>query len=321
MKKILLLTGDPNSVNSEIIIKAWNKLNNQTKKRIYFVSDYNLLKKQFKLLKFHSKMIKVKTIHENTKSADLKIIDIKVNTNKTFNVEQHLASKYIKGMLNYAHKIALKDRNIIGIINCAIDKKLLNKKKSGVTEFLAYKNNVKNNSEVMLITNGKYSVCPITTHVDIKNISKNIKEKNIINKIKTIKIWFRKNLRKTPKIGILGLNPHNAELKTNSEEKKIIIPAIKKLKKDNINVEGPLVADTIFIDYYKKFDVIVGMYHDQVITPFKTLFKFNAINLTLGLKYLRASPDHGTARDIIGKNKANPKSLIKCINFIQKIKK
>ena len=81
---------------------------------------------------------------------------------------------------------------------------------------------------------------------------------------------------------------------------------------------GPFAADSLFMNNFKKYDVIVGMYHDQVITPFKTLYKFNAINVTLGLKYLRVSPDHGTASDLIGKKKANPKSLIDCINFINK---
>ena len=94
------------------------------------------------------------------------------------------------------------------------------------------------------------------------------------------------------------------------------MPTIKKLKQNGINVQGPLVADTLFINEYKKFDIIVGMYHDQVITPFKTIFKFDAINVTLGLKYLRTSPDHGTAIKLIGKNKANPNSLVECIKFI-----
>ena len=85
-----------------------------------------------------------------------------------------------------------------------------------------------------------------------------------------------------------------------------------------LSVSGPLVADTIFIDDYKKYDVIVGMYHDQVLAPFKALFKFNAINVTLGLKYIRVSPDHGVAKNLVGKKKANPESLIKCINFVNK---
>ena len=99
---------------------------------------------------------------------------------------------------------------------------------------------------------------------------------------------------------------------------KKIIPAIKNLKKRKLKIEGPLVADTIFINDFKNYDVIIGMYHDQILSPFKTLFKFDAINITLGLKYLRASPDHGTALNLIGKNKANPDSLLRCLNFISK---
>ena len=116
----------------------------------------------------------------------------------------------------------------------------------------------------------------------------------------------------------MGLNPHNAEFKKTSEEVRIITPAIKKLKKNGIRIDGPFAADTIFLNKYKDFDVIIGMFHDQIISPFKTLFKFDAINITLGLKYLRVSPDHGIASDIILKNKANPKSLIECIKFIKK---
>ena len=78
---------------------------------------------------------------------------------------------------------------------------------------------------------------------------------------------------------------------------------------------------TQFLDNYKKYDVIVGMYHDQVLTPFKALYKYNAINITLGLKYLRASPDHGVATDLVKKFKANPTSLIECIYFFNRFKK
>ena len=161
----------------------------------------------------------------------------------------------------------------------------------------------KKSLEVMLIKSDKLSVCPVTTHINIKNISKNINKQKIINKVKTIDKFFKNNFKKKPKIAILGLNPHNAELVRNSEEKNIIIPSINYLKKINFDVKGPLVSDTIFIEQYKKFDVILGMFHDQVLAPFKTIFKFDAINLTLGLKYLRASPDHGVGSDIILKKR------------------
>ena len=115
------------------------------------------------------------------------------------------------------------------------------------------------------------------------------------------------------------MNPHNSEYKKNSEEIKIIIPAIKKLKKFKINLNGPYSSDTIFINDYKKFDVIVGMYHDQVLSPFKALFKYDAINMTLGLNYIRVSPDHGTASDLIKKNKASAESLQKCFDFFKNL--
>ena len=80
---------------------------------------------------------------------------------------------------------------------------------------------------------------------------------------------------------------------------------------------GPFSADTIFLNKKKyRYDVIVGMYHDQVLAPFKAVYGFDAINVTLGLKYIRVSPDHGIAKDIVGSNKANPLSLIKAIEFI-----
>ena len=117
----------------------------------------------------------------------------------------------------------------------------------------------------------------------------------------------------------MGLNPHNAELRKNSEEVKIIIPIIKKLKKQDKN-RGPLISDTLFISEYKKYNVIVGMFHDQVLAPFKTLFKFDAINNN-GIKIFRVSPDHGTARKLILKKIANPLSLFRCIKFILKFGK
>ena len=172
----------------------------------------------------------------------------------------------------------------------------------------------------MLIYNKELSVSPITTHIRIGQISKKISKKLIVNKLITINKFFLKNLKFKPKIGLLGLNPHNYELKKNSEERKVIIPAIKKLKKQRISVEGPLSGDTAFLNFKKnKFDVLVGMYHDQVLSPFKTLYRFDAVNVTLGLPYIRVSPDHGTGKDIIRKNLANPKSLLESIKFFKNI--
>jgi 4-hydroxy-L-threonine phosphate dehydrogenase PdxA len=316
-KKILILSGDPNSINSEIIFKAWKKINSSLKERIYFISNIKLLQNQFKKLKYSINVSRVENIDKKIKSDKLKVIDIDLEFKDCFKISDKEAKVFVKKSLNLAHKYG-QDKKVSGIINCAIDKKLLSKKNIGVTEYLAFKCSIKDNSEVMLIHNNKLSVSPITTHIDIKQVSKKINISLITKKVETINHWFFHKFKKKPKIAILGLNPHNAEMRKNSEEKKIIIPAILKLKKIGIRLSGPLSADSMFVNEYKNYDIIIGMFHDQVLGPFKTLFKFDAINVTLGLKYLRSSPDHGTAPHLIGKNKADPTSLIKCIKFINK---
>ena len=320
MKKIIIISGDPNSINSELIYKSWRKLNKSEKKMIYVISNFNLLTAQFKKLKYRIKMKKVKTISDFTKYNELKILDIDLKFKNPFKVKKEVISHFIKRSFNLAHNIALKDKNV-GIINCPINKQTLKKQQSGVTEYFASKCKVKKDTEVMLIKNEYTSVSPVTTHIDLSKVARNIKATIISKKVGTIHSFFKLNFNKKPKICILGLNPHNAEYRKNSIERKIIIPTISLLKKKGFNVNGPISADSIFIKDYKSYDVILGMFHDQVLSPFKALFKYNAINITLGLKYFRASPDHGTANNLIGKNKAKEISLLKCIYFIKKLKK
>ena len=172
----------------------------------------------------------------------------------------------------------------------------------------------------MLIFNKKLSVCPVTTHLPLSHVSKEINKLKIIKKVKTINSFYKKNFRRKPSFAILGLNPHSFSGSEKSEEKKYIIPAIKTIKKLGIKATGPISPDTSFLLFKKyKFDVMIGMYHDQVLSPFKTLFKYDAINITLGLPYIRISPDHGIAENIVGKKKANPKSLIESIKFFNSI--
>jgi len=318
--KIIIVAGDPNSINSEIIYKAWKKIDNKIKKRLYLIANYNLIYKQCKKLKYKANFTKITDIKDNVISTNLKIIDIPMNFKNPFKIGFRTSSKYVLKSLNLAHSLA-KRKKVKAIINCPIDKNLIKiSKKVGVTEFLASKCKIKDDSEIMLIHNKKLSVVPLTTHLNIKNISKKITSELIIKKLMSLNKEFKKVFKIRPKIGVLGLNPHNAELNKNSEEIKEIIPAISKLKKAGLNICGPLVADTTFVNNYKKYNVVVGMYHDQVLTPFKTLFHFNAINITLGLDYLRVSPDHGPAVDLIGKNKASYLSLLQCIKFINNIK-
>ena len=203
------------------------------------------------------------------------------------------------------------------MINCAINKKHLFKNKNlGVTEYLANKNKV-SSSEVMIIYNKKLSVVPLTTHIRVRDISRNLKKNVIIKKMKTLNKYYLKYFNKKPRVAILGLNPHNFEFRKNSEEKKIIIPIINILKKELKLLD--LIQLILFLrENLKKYDVIVGMFHDQVLAPFKALFGFDAINITLGLPYIRMSPDHGVAEDKKKLNISNPKSLNRCIEIMSK---
>ena len=122
-----------------------------------------------------------------------------------------------------------------------------------------------------------------------------------------------------PKIAVLGINPHCESIEKYNEDEKIIKPTIKYLARKKINIKGPYSADTAFLKKNRRnFDVIIGMYHDQVLTPIKTIYEYDAINLTLGLPFLRVSPDHGPNQKMLGQNKSNPLSLIRAIEFLEK---
>ena len=123
---------------------------------------------------------------------------------------------------------------------------------------------------------------PITTHLPIKKVSKKINKNMIRKKIELINIFFKKYLKHKPRIAITGLNPHCETIDNFNEDEKIIKPVIKSLNKSNYRISGPFAADTIFLKKNrKKYDVIIGMYHDQVLTPIKTLFEYDAINITI----------------------------------------
>ena len=320
MRKIIcIIAGDPNSINSELVFKSWKNLSINIRKKIVLIGNYELINKQKKKLKFNITLSKITNIEHIKSNNTLKVLDLPLRFKSCFNIPKKEASKHVIQCLNFAHKLCEK-KKIKAFINCPIDKNLIKKNGIyGVTEFLGKKNSSKKFSEVMFLYNKKLSVVPITTHLKIRDVAKNIKEKFIIKKIKTLIIYYKKLFNKNPKIAILGLNPHNCEFEKNSEEVKSIIPAIKKLKKQGL-VYGPMVADNFFKSDYKKYDVVVGMYHDQVLIPFKNFFNFDAINMTLGLNYIRISPDHGTAKDIILKNRGNPKSLLESIKFLNKLK-
>ena len=313
---IVIIAGEPDSINSEIIAKAWRT--KRKLKNILIVGNHSILKRQIFELGIKIPIVKINRIKNFKRQEKLFVLDVPIKFKSILKINSYEVKNYIFKCFDIAHDLAIK-KKIIGFINAPVDKKIFNNKFLGVTEYLSKKNKCKNN-EIMLIYNKKLAVVPLTTHIKIKEVTNKINFKLIKTKLFNLDKFYFKLFKKKPRIAILGLNPHNSENKSNSIENKIIKPAVIELNKLKVNVKGPFPADTAF---NKKnvtaYDVIVGMYHDQVLAPFKALYGYNAINITLGLKYLRLSPDHGTAHDIIGLNKASPQSLINTINFLNKI--
>ena len=320
-KCIAIIAGEPNSISSEIIFKSWKLKNQFIHKPLFVIGSIRLLNLQRKKLKYQ---IKIKKINDRFRINDLKggelpVYDIEYNQRKPFEKISNKSNKYIFKCFDAAVKF-VKDKKILGFINCPISKEHLFKNKyQGITEFLSKKIS-KIGNEVMLIYNKKLSTSPVTTHIPLSQVSKKISQYKIVKKVKIVNNFYKKIFNKKPNFAILGLNPHNFSLSKKSEEKEIINKAIKTLIKLKIKVTGPVAADSSFMIYKKyKFDVIIGMYHDQVLTPFKALYNFKAINITLGLPYIRISPDHGVAENITGKKIANPRSLIESIKFFNYI--
>ena len=313
-KKICIIAGEPESINTEIIAKSWKKLSNNLKKKFFVIGNLNLINDQFNVIGIKIKTNKINSISDKFDYKKINILNVNLNYKKPFKINIKKKSKYINKCFHLAHNLCM-EKKLIGFINCSIDKNIF-KNYDGVTEFLARKNKL-NNTQNMLIYGKEFSVVPITTHQNLKNALKKVNKQLLMKKIYSLSVDYKKLFGKRPKIAVLGLNPHNSEFRHSSEENQIIKPCVNNLIKKKINIYGPFSSDQMFLNkMYNKFDVIVGMYHDQVLTPLKIISGFNAINITLGLKYIRVSPDHGTAKNLIKKNLSNYKSLLNAIFFL-----
>ena len=310
-KPIVLVAGDPKSVFLEIFFKCLKK--KKYNNPLILIVNKEILLNQMKSLKYKFKinLLDIRNIDfKRLKNNRINFIDIPYN--------KKLTTKYIKQSFQVAIDLT-KENKQINLINGPINKKkILKQKFLGVTEYLDFLTGSKGNV-AMLIYNKNLSVSPITTHVPLKNVNKQISKIKIIKHVKLINDFYIKRFRIKPNIGVTGLNPHCESNFHESEEDKIIKPAIKYLLKKRYKVSGPFAADTIFLkEKLKKFDVVIGMYHDQVLTPIKSIYGFNAINITLGLPFVRVSPDHGPNAEMFLKNKSNFTSLAEAINFLDK---
>ena len=312
-KPVVIVCGDPESTFNEILIKTLkSKAFRNFKFPIIIICSEKLFQNELKKLKTKINLQKFENQNKLLNNK-IYIIDIPL---KIRNLSLFKKNEYIKKSFDVGLNL-LKKNNSFALINGPISKTTFLKGKfKGITEYLAFK--TKSINEVMLIFNKELSVCPITTHVPINKVSQKIKKEVIFKKINNINEFYKKFLSLKPNIAVTGLNPHCETFVGKNIEKEEILPAIKKLKNKKIKILGPLSADTIFLEANrKKFDVIVGMYHDQVLAPMKTIFGFNAINITIGLPFIRITPDHGPNYKMFGLNRSKPDSLIQAFSFVK----
>ena len=322
-KKVILITsGDPSSIAPEITIKALQS--SKINKNIFpvIVTDPQLIQNYNDIIIDNWKINEIKDQSNFTdyKVNYFNIISIQINDIVRLGKPSIINCEFIKASILKCIELESKS-SVSAIVTNPINKKIMYKsgfKYAGHTEFLASHSKI-NTQPVMMLVAQDLKTVPLTIHVPISEVSGLISKELII---KTVKI-VAKDLTEyfginKPKIFITGLNPHAGENgEIGSEEQNIIIPAIRKIKNSNdFEIQGPFSADTLFSSEARKtYDVVICMYHDQALIPIKTIDFNNGVNVTLGLDFIRTSPDHGTGFDIAGKNNASPDSLIAAINL------
>ncbi|WMY97364.1 MAG: 4-hydroxythreonine-4-phosphate dehydrogenase PdxA [Arsenophonus sp.] len=319
---IVINPGEPSGIGVDILIKLVQK---DWPVKLVTYADYDLLIQRSKKLKLNLELIKYSQKSQQTKyqkAGTLHIIPVSLNTPVTPGVLNKKNSTYVIKTLQYACN-ACKNNIFSALVTGPIHKGIINESKfffTGHTEYLANQTNSK--TVVMMLFNNNIKVAMVTTHIPIKLVSKSITREKLKNVIfvlhKELKKLFKIN---NPKIYVCSLNPHCGEYGyIGDEEINVIIPVIKEMKKNGLLIYGPFSSDTIFQKKYLDYaDVILTMYHDQGLPILKYKNFNNLVNITLGLPFIRTSVDHGTALDIAGTNKANPKSIINALNIAIKM--
>jgi 4-hydroxythreonine-4-phosphate dehydrogenase len=315
MTRVVFTCGDVNGIGPEIALKAFSKIfKKKNSNNIVFICPQNVFDFYYKLTK---STFKVKYFDNKNLSSDRLNLIFLPNSKLTIGKPTVTSGKTSYNSIIKAIKL-VNSYNADLIVTTPISKeafKLAGINYPGHTELLAKSENSRKYQ--MTFLSEKIKAGLLTIHSPISKVSHIISKQKIIDAIKLLNQTAINDLGiDKPTIAVLGLNPHAGENGLiGKEEIKIIFPAIESLK-NKINVDGPFVPDAFWGNKdYKKFDMILGMYHDQILIPFKLLNFSKGVNYTAGLKLIRTSPDHGTAFDIAGKNIADESSLMQAYRY------
>tara|TARA_B100000700_G_scaffold88263_1_gene99411 strand:+ start:1 stop:984 length:984 start_codon:yes stop_codon:yes gene_type:complete len=319
MKKIAISPGDPAGVGPDICLKAFKKNINQDSHPVFF-GDPNLFEERAKFLNIDIDIEE----YENGDELDQNKFYVKphqLNSKITPGNPDPGYAEYIIEILKEAIQLNLSGE-FSALITGPVNKELINKGGiafKGHTEVLAKES--KTEKVVMMLANDSLKVALATTHEPLKNIPSLITQDHISDCISIIDNDLKNKWKiKKPNIRVLGLNPHAGDGGyIGKEDKEIILPAIEGLKRKGIKVEGPVSADTAFVDFNQEPDVILAMFHDQGLPVIKTTGFGKSINITLGLPFIRTSVDHGTAYDASASKSANESSFIQAYKLASKL--
>ena len=308
--KIIITSGEPAGIGLDLCLNlAFQKFPAE----ITILANHNAILERAKLQKKKIIINTKPSLHKG--NGELYIIDVpfmkKVlpgELDKSNSLAQLIS-------INFAVKECMK-KNYDALVTLPINKKIISSKNkifTGHTEYISKLCGTKNKEVMMLLDNKNLRVALVTTHIALSDVSKSITKNKLENIIKILHNDLKNNFKiKNPKITITGLNPHAGEF--GNEEKRILIPVIKKLINRGLDLTGPIPADTAFTPkYITKTDSFLAMYHDQGLAPFKALAFNSGVNTTLGLPIIRTSVDHGTALDLVGTKKINSTSFFNSI--------
>lgn len=308
-KKIAITIGNPNGIGPEICVKALKHLSADEHKTIKVIGNKEAIDFYFKEL-LHLDFCIISSIgYQN---------QFRLNPGEKSAASGHLSYLFLEKSLQMA-----KQNQIEGIVTAPVSKELI--VKSGYTDFIDHTTYLAKSFNInhynMMFYSGDLKVVLATIHIPLKRVSKYLTQEKVESAIRNAVYFSQKTIGEDFRIAVCGLNPHAGENGLiGNEDTKIIQPVIEKYQKKHIQVFGPLPADSAFYKaYHKEFHIVIAMYHDQGLAPFKLLHFMDGVNLTLGLPIVRTSPDHGTAFDIAGKGIADETSMLNAIRLAQKL--
>ena len=328
MRPLALTLGEPAGIGPELTLMLWVKRGSMGVPPFIAVGDPALLSARARLLKLDVPIAECQ-IAETSKlfSTALPVLNTGVPATAKPGEPDGTSAKSAAAAIERAVGFAVADE-AAAIVTNPIAKSVMYAdgfKFPGHTEYLAHlaaKPGGEPPRPVMLIWCEELSVVPVTIHVPLKDVPKQLSSKLIVETGRIVARDFALRLGiRNPRLAVCGLNLHAGEGgNIGREEIEVIVPAIQQLSAEGISASGPHSADTLFHpEARSRYDVALGMYHDQVLAPIKTIAFERAVNVTLGLPFIRTSPDHGTAFDLAGTGQANPASLLAALQIARRL--